>query len=35
MWATDGYFKNGAWVRKTGQCGKFYNASRIDFELYL
>ncbi|XP_011494648.1 PREDICTED: CD2 antigen cytoplasmic tail-binding protein 2 homolog [Ceratosolen solmsi marchali] len=34
-WAKEGYFKNGAWVRKRGQYGEFYNASRIDFELYL
>lgn len=34
-WSKEGYFKNGAWVRKKGQSGDFYNASRIDFELYL
>ncbi|XP_014204528.1 CD2 antigen cytoplasmic tail-binding protein 2 homolog isoform X1 [Copidosoma floridanum] len=34
-WAKEGYFKNGAWVRKKGQSGEFYNATRIDFELYL
>lgn len=34
-WAKEGFFKKGAWVRKTGQGGDFYNATRIDFELYL
>lgn len=34
-WANEGYFKNGAWVRKNGQQNQFYNAARIDFELYL
>ncbi|XP_031780932.1 CD2 antigen cytoplasmic tail-binding protein 2 homolog isoform X1 [Nasonia vitripennis] len=34
-WAKEGYFKKGAWVRKTGQKGEFYNATRIDFDLYL
>lgn len=34
-WAKEGYFKNGAWVRRTGQNSQFYNAARVDFELYL
>lgn len=34
-WAKEGYFKKGAWVRRTGQQNQFYNASRVDFELYL
>ncbi|XP_011170932.2 CD2 antigen cytoplasmic tail-binding protein 2 homolog [Solenopsis invicta] len=34
-WSKEGYFKKGAWVRKTGQQNQFYNAARIDFELYL
>lgn len=35
MWAKEGYFKSGAWVRRTGQNNQFYNAARMDFELYL
>ena len=35
MWAKEGYFKKGAWVRRTGQKGEFYSAARIDFDLYL
>ncbi|XP_031844502.1 CD2 antigen cytoplasmic tail-binding protein 2 homolog holn1 [Nomia melanderi] len=34
-WAKEGYFKSGAWVRKKGQTNQFYNAARMDFELYL
>lgn len=34
-WAKEGYFKKGAWVRRTGQQHQFYNAARVDFELYL
>lgn len=34
-WAKEGYFKTGAWVRKTGQQNQFYNSARVDFELYL
>lgn len=34
-WSKAGYFKKGAWVRKTGQAGSFYSAARIDFDLYL
>lgn len=34
-WAAEGYFKTGAWVRRSGQQGQFYSAARIDFELYL
>lgn len=34
-WAKEGYFKKGAWVRRTGQQNQFYNAARVDFELYL
>lgn len=34
-WAKEGYFKTGAWVRRTGQQNPFYSAARVDFELYL
>ncbi|XP_032674728.1 CD2 antigen cytoplasmic tail-binding protein 2 homolog [Odontomachus brunneus] len=34
-WANEGYFKKGAWVRRSGQQNQFYNAARVDFELYL
>lgn len=34
-WSKEGYFKTGAWVRRTGQKGQFYSAVRVDFELYL
>lgn len=34
-WAKEGYFKSGAWVRRRGQNNQFYNAARVDFELYL
>ena len=34
-WAKEGYFKRGAWVRRTGQEGQFYSAARVDFEIYL
>lgn len=34
-WAKEGYFKMGAWVRRTGQQNQFYNGARVDFELYL
>ncbi|XP_043787766.1 CD2 antigen cytoplasmic tail-binding protein 2 homolog [Apis laboriosa] len=34
-WAKEGYFKSGAWVRRKGQNNQFYNAARVDFELYL
>lgn len=34
-WAKEGYFKSGAWVRRSGQQGQFYSAARVDFELYL
>ncbi|KAG7208801.1 hypothetical protein KM043_014994 [Ampulex compressa] len=34
-WAKEGYFKKGAWVRRTGQQNQFYSATRVDFELYL
>lgn len=35
VWSKEGYFKSGAWVRRTGQNNQFYNAARVDFELYL
>ncbi|XP_012270584.1 CD2 antigen cytoplasmic tail-binding protein 2 homolog [Orussus abietinus] len=35
LWAKKGYFKTGAWVRRTGQEGQFYSAGRVDFDLYL
>lgn len=34
-WAKEGYFKTGAWVRRVGENNQFYNAARVDFELYL
>lgn len=34
-WSKAGYFKKGAWVRKSGQEGEFYSAARIDFDIYL
>lgn len=34
-WAKEGYFKKGAWIRRTGQQNQFYSAARVDFELYL
>ncbi|KAK0089916.1 hypothetical protein PV325_004668 [Microctonus aethiopoides] len=34
-WSSEGYFKKGAWVRRTGQEGRFYSALRVDFELYI
>lgn len=34
-WANEGYFKKGAWVRRSGQQHQFYSAARVDFELYL
>lgn len=34
-WANEGYFKKGAWVRRSGQQNQFFNAARVDFELYL
>ena len=34
-WSKQGHFKKGAWVRRTGQAGDFYSATRIDFDLYL
>ncbi|EZA56293.1 CD2 antigen cytoplasmic tail-binding protein 2 homolog isoform X2 [Ooceraea biroi] len=34
-WAKEGYFKRGAWVRRTGQQDEFFSAARVDFELYL
>ncbi|XP_014478802.1 PREDICTED: CD2 antigen cytoplasmic tail-binding protein 2 homolog [Dinoponera quadriceps] len=34
-WANEGYFKKGAWVRRSGQQNQFYSAARVDFELYL
>lgn len=35
QWVSEGYFKNGVWVRKCGIEGPFYTSNRIDFELYL
>ncbi|XP_050342334.1 CD2 antigen cytoplasmic tail-binding protein 2 homolog isoform X2 [Nymphalis io] len=34
-WSSEGYFKNGVWVRKQGEDSQFYNSNRIDFELYM
>lgn len=34
-WANEGYFKDKGWVRRTGQNGQFYTASRVDFEIYM
>ncbi|ODM90978.1 CD2 antigen cytoplasmic tail-binding protein 2 [Orchesella cincta] len=33
-WVTEGYFKEGVFVRKFKQDGKFYTSKRVDFELY-
>lgn len=33
-WVTEGYFKDGVFVRKFKQDGPFYTSKRIDFELY-
>lgn len=34
-WVTDGYFKDGVLVRKSGSDAPFYTSNRVDFELYL
>ncbi|XP_014607137.1 PREDICTED: CD2 antigen cytoplasmic tail-binding protein 2 homolog isoform X1 [Polistes canadensis] len=34
-WSKKGYFKKGAWVRRSGQQNQFNSAARVDFELYL
>lgn len=34
-WVTDGYFKDGVLVRKSGSDTSFYTSNRVDFELYL
>lgn len=34
-WVKEGYFKAGAFVRKSGQDSNFYSINRVDFELYL
>ena len=35
-WSNEGYFKDGAYVRKTdNKDGAFYNSTRIDFDLYV
>ncbi|KAI4499399.1 hypothetical protein M0802_005659 [Mischocyttarus mexicanus] len=34
-WSKKGYFKKGAWVRRTGEQYQFNSAARVDFELYL
>lgn len=33
-WVSEGYFKDGVFVRKFKQDGPFYTSKRIDFELY-
>lgn len=33
-WVSEGYFKDGVFVRKEKQDGPFYSSKRIDFELY-
>lgn len=35
QWVTEGYFKDGVFVRKCGQDAAFNSSNRIDFELYL
>lgn len=35
QWVSEGYFKDGVFVRKCGQDAAFNTSSRIDFELYL
>lgn len=34
-WVDQGYFKDGVFVRKSGEDSQFYTSSRVDFELYL
>lgn len=34
-WCESGYFKEGAWCRKVGSTGGFYQTSRIDFDIYV
>lgn len=34
-WTQEGRFKDGVYVRKTGENGNFYSSHRIDFDLYL
>lgn len=35
QWVSDGYFKDGVFVKKTGTDTQFYSSNRVDFELYL
>lgn len=35
LWVTEGYFKDGVYVKKTGENTQFHTSNRIDFELYL
>lgn len=35
QWVTEGYFKDGVFVKKFGQDTQFNSSNRIDFELYL
>jgi len=35
QWVTEGYFKDGVFVKKFGQESQFNSSNRIDFELYL
>lgn len=35
QWVTDGYFKDGVFVKKIGTDTQFYSSNRVDFELYL
>lgn len=35
QWVTDGYFKDGVFVRKVGADTQFHSSNRIDFELYM
>ncbi|KAG4072572.1 hypothetical protein HA402_004661 [Bradysia odoriphaga] len=35
QWVTEGYFKDGVFVKKFGQDSQFNSSNRIDFELYL
>lgn len=35
QWVSEGYFKDGVFVKKCGQDSQFNSSNRIDFELYL
>lgn len=35
QWVTEGYFKDGVFVRKVDSDTQFYSSNRVDFELYM